>query len=65
MVLKDYIFWKQQFWNFDNMVSFPSGGCVDDVVDNQINYQGFQFNVYYIECHRCTVRCFIKGERVC
>ena len=47
------------------MVSFPSGGCVDDVVDNQINYQGFQFDVYYIECHRCTVRCFIKGERVC
>ena len=32
------------------MVSFPSGGCVNDV-DNQTSYQGFRCGVHFLQYH--------------
>ena len=46
------------------LVSFPSGGCVDEAVYNRTNYQGYKY-VYFFRYHTLTVIGFINGEVVC
>ena len=33
------------------LVSFPLGGCVDEVVDIQTKYQGYRYDVHFLGCH--------------
>ena len=48
-------FLQKEFLNLYNviLVSFPSGGCVDVVVDNQRNYQEYKY-VYFLQYHTLT-----------
>ena len=43
-------FLEKEFFNLYTMVliSFRSGGCVDKVVDNRTNYQGYKY-VYFLQ----------------
>ena len=38
---------------------------VENVEDNQGNYQGYQHDVQFIQCHTFTVIHFMDGEGVC
>ena len=46
------------------LVSFLSGGCVDEVVDNWADYQWYEYDVYFLQCHTLTVIHDINGEGV-
>ena len=43
------------------LVSFPLGGCVDEVVDNQTNDQRYTY-AHLLYCHTLTVLHFMNGE---
>ena len=45
------------------LVSFPSGGCVHEIVDNRANYQGCKY-IYFLQYHILIGRYFINGEEV-
>ena len=67
MVLKDYHSREIQFLNSYPivLVSFPSGGCVGNLVDNRRNYQEYEYEFHLLHCHTIfTVPHFIDGERV-
>ena len=59
-------FLGKEFLNLCTMIlfSFPLGGCVDEVVDNQTNYQGHRY-VYFIQYYRLAVIHFMNGEGFC
>ena len=40
---------------------FPLGGCVDEVVDNRTNFQGYKY-VYFLQYHRLTVIHLMNDE---
>ena len=44
------------------LVSFPLGGCVDAVVDNQTNYHKYVSSLQY---NTLTVIHFMNGEGAC
>ena len=46
------------------LVSFLSGGFVDEAVDNRANDQGYK-NVYFLWYHTFTGISFINGDQVC
>lgn len=47
------------------LLFFPlSTGYVDEV-DNQANYQGYQYHVHFFECHAFTAIHFMNGEGIC
>ena len=46
------------------LISFPSGGGVDEVVDNRTNYQGYKY-VHFLRDHIFTVINFMNDEGVC
>ena len=43
------------------LFSFPLDGCVDEVIDNRTNYQGYKY-VYFLQYHTLTVIHFMNGE---
>ena len=43
---------------------FPKGECVDEVVDNWTNYEGYKF-VYFLQYHTLAVIHFMNGEGAC
>ena len=45
-------FSEKEFLNLYTMilVPFPSGGCIDEAVDNRENYQGYKY-VYFLWYH--------------
>ena len=43
------------------LVSFPLGGCVDEVVVNETNDQRYTY-VHLLYCHLLTVLHFMNGE---
>ena len=49
---------EKEFSNLYTMIIiyFPSGGCVDEVVDNRTNYQGYKYvlfpSVSHIDSHQ-------------
>ena len=47
-----------------NTIFFTSGGGVGEVVVNQTNYQGWQFNVRFIQCQTSTDISGIANEFV-
>ena len=49
------------------LVSFPSGGCVDENVGNRTSYQGYdyEYDDYFLQDHKWTVTHFMNGEKVC
>ena len=67
MVVKDYIFRKRQFYEMytKTLVSFPSGGCVNDAVDKRTDQQGYQYDVHFLQCHAFTAVHFMNGGGVC
>ena len=47
------------------LVSFLSGGRAhDEVVDNWADYQWYECDVYFLQCHTLTVIHDINGEVV-
>ena len=46
------------------LFSFPLGGCVDEVVDNRTNYQGYKY-VHFLHYHTLTVIHFMNGRGAC
>ena len=73
--LKDFIlkfsisesfFSEKKIWNLYTMIHFSVllGGCVDEVVYNRTNYQGYKY-VYFLQYHTLTVIRFMYGEGVC
>ena len=46
------------------LVSFPLGGCVYEVVNNQTNYQVYKY-VYFFQYHTLTTIHFMSGKKVC
>ena len=46
------------------LVSFPLGGCVNEVVDNQANYQEYRYYVHFLRCHTFAVIHSVNGEGV-
>ena len=47
------------------LVSFPLGGCVDEIVDIQANYQGYRCDVHFLRCRTFAVIHFVNGKGVC
>ena len=47
------------------LVSFPLGGCVDEVVNSQANYQGYRYGVHLLWCYTFTVILSVNGQGVC
>ena len=47
------------------LVSFPSGGCVNDAVDKRTDQQGYQYDVHFLQCHAFTAVHFMNGGGVC
>ena len=47
------------------LVSFPLGGCVDEVVSSQANYQGYRYGVHLLWCYTFTVILSVNGQGVC
>ena len=45
------------------LISFPLGGCVDEVADNQTNYQGYKY-IYFLMYHTLKVIYFMNAEGV-
>ena len=41
------------------LVSFPSGGCVNDAVDKRTDHQGYQYDVHFLQCDTFTAVHFI------
>ena len=62
----EFFFSEKNILNMHTMilVSFPSGGYVDEPVDNQKIWQGYKY-VYFIRYHTLTVINFMNGEGVC
>ena len=46
-------------------VSFPSGRCGHEVFNNQANYQGYEYDVYFLQCYTFTVIHLLNNEEVC
>ena len=46
------------------LVSFLSGGYVDEVVDNWADYQWYEYDIYFLQCHTLTVIQDINGKGV-
>ena len=47
------------------MVSFPLGGCVNEVVNSQVNYQGYRYDVHFLCCHTFAVMHSVNDGGVC
>ena len=47
------------------MVSFPLGGCVNEVVNSQANYQGYRYDVHFLCCHTFAVMHSVNDGGVC
>ena len=45
------------------LISFPSGEFFDELVDNQKDYQGYNY-LYFLRYHTSTVINFVNGEGV-
>ena len=45
-----------------NAFSFPSGGCVDDVVGNRTNYHGYKDDAYFLQYHTLVAIHFMNHE---
>ena len=59
-------FKKKQLINYTIvLLSFPSGGFVDEVVNSQGNYQECWYNVYFLWCHTFAVIHSENGEGIC
>ena len=58
--ISESFFSEKEFLNLYTMIifPFPLGGCVDEVVLNRSNYQGY-LNTYYSVIH------FINGKEAC
>ena len=56
-------FSEKQFSNLYTMIliSFPLGGCDDEIVDSLKNYQGCK-RVYFLQYHTLKVIHFMNGE---
>ena len=39
--------------------------CIDEIVNNQANYQGYEYDVNFLQYHTLTVMHFKNGEGVC
>ena len=61
-----FLFTKKQLFDYYALIliSFLSGGCVDEVVDSQSNRQLYRFDVYFLQCHTFAV-ITLNGEGVC
>ena len=46
------------------LISFPLGGCVDEVLHNRKNYAGNKY-IYLLRYHTLTVIHFMNGEGAC
>ena len=59
-------FSEKEFLNLHTAIlfSFPLGGCVDEVVDNRTNYQGYKY-VHFLHYHTLTVIHFMNGRGAC
>ena len=44
--------------------SFSLGGCVDEVIDNRTNDQGYKY-VYFLQYHTLAIIHFMSGEGAC
>ena len=44
---------EKEFWNLHTVLlaSFPSGVCVDKIVDNRANHQGYECDAYSVQYH--------------
>ena len=60
-------FSQKAFWNQVTiiLVSFPSGGCVEEVVSNQTNYHWCKDDVYFLQYNKWAVIDFINHEGLC
>ena len=56
-------FTEKEFLNLYRimLISFPSGEFVDELVDNQKDYQGYNY-LYFLRYHTSTVINFVNGE---
>ena len=59
-------FQKKFFLNLYIIIlfSFPLGGCIDEVVDNRTNYQGYKY-ICFLQYHSLAVIHFMNGEGSC
>ena len=44
---------------------FSLGGCVDEVVDSQADYQGYRYDVNFLRWHIFAVIHSMNGEGIC
>ena len=54
---------QQNFFLSLYTMTLVSCGCVDEVVDNQANYEGYKY-VYFLHYHTLTGVKFMIGEKV-
>ena len=57
-------FQKKQLSDYFTIIllSFPLGGCVDEVVNSQANYQGYK---HFHGCYTFAFIYSVNGEGVC
>ena len=60
--ISESFFSQKAFWNQYTvvLVSFPSGACVEEVVGNQANYNGYKDDVYFLQYNIWAVICFMN-----
>ena len=47
------------------LLSFPLGGCVDEVVDSQVDYQGYIYDLHFLQGHTFAVIHPVNDEGSC
>ena len=44
------------------LVSLPLGECVDEVADSQENYQGYRYDIHFLQCRTSAVIYSLNDE---
>ena len=55
----------KNLYNTIILASFPLGGCVNEVVDSREHYQGYRYDVQFLQCHTFAIKHSVNGEVVC
>ena len=63
-ILKFSISGSSIFWLLI-LVSFPPGGCFDEVSNNWAHYHEYKYDLYFLQYHTLTSIIFMNHEQLC
>ena len=67
LISGSFFFRKKQLLDYYAiiLVVFPLVGCVDEVVDTQVNDQRYRYDIGFIWCHTFAFIHSMNGKKVC